>query len=38
LKRMLRLLSAAAGEAPEAAAWYENERPGLGAAFARESQ
>jgi toxin ParE1/3/4 len=36
LKRRLRILAAAAEEAAEAAAWYENERPGLGAAFARE--
>lgn len=32
--RKLRILAAAAEEAAEAAAWYENERPGLGSAFA----
>jgi toxin ParE1/3/4 len=33
--RTLRILEAAANEAAEAAAWYENERPGLGAEFER---
>ena len=31
--RMLRIHAAAAEEAAEAAAWYEKERPGLGADF-----
>ena len=31
--RVLRIHAAAAEEAAEAAAWYENERPGLGADF-----
>ena len=31
--RRLRIHAAAAEEAAEAAAWYENERPGLGAEF-----
>lgn len=31
--RRLRILGAAAEEAVEAAAWYEQERPGLGIAF-----
>jgi hypothetical protein len=33
--RLLRIHAAAAEEAVEAAAWYENERPGLGADFER---
>jgi len=33
--RVLRIHAAAAEEAAEAAEWYENERPGLGADFAR---
>jgi len=33
--RQLRILAAAAEEAAEAAAWYESERPGLGADFQR---
>lgn len=33
--RVLRIHSAAAEEAAEAAAWYEKERPGLGADFER---
>lgn len=33
--RTLRIHEAAANEAAEAAAWYENERPGLGAEFER---
>lgn len=33
--RKLRIHEAAANEAAEAAAWYENERPGLGAEFER---
>ncbi len=32
--RTLRIHAAAAEEAAEAAAWYENERPGLGVEFA----
>ena len=31
--RVLRIHAAAADEAAEAAAWYEKERPGLGADF-----
>ncbi len=31
--RITRILDAAAGEASEAAAWYEHERPGLGVKF-----
>jgi len=34
LIRTLRIHAAAAEEAAEAAAWYENERPGLGGEFA----
>ena len=33
--RILRIHAAAAEEAAQAAAWYENERPGLGADFER---
>jgi toxin ParE1/3/4 len=33
--RKLRILAAAAEEAAEAAAWYEMQRPGLGAEFER---
>lgn len=33
--RKLRILAAAAEEATEAAAWYEMQRPGLGAEFER---
>ena len=33
--RVLRIHAAAAEEAAEAAAWYEKERPGLGADFER---
>jgi toxin ParE1/3/4 len=33
LRRSLRIHAAAAEEAAEAAAWYEKERPGLGADF-----
>ena len=33
--RVLRIHAAAAEEAAEAAAWYEKERPGLGAEFER---
>ncbi len=33
--RALRIHAAAVGEAVEAAAWYERERPGLGAEFER---
>jgi hypothetical protein len=33
--RVLRIHAAAAEEAVEAAAWYENERPGLGVDFER---
>src|SRR5258706_7064840 len=33
LMRALRIHEAATDEAAEAAAWYERERPGLGAAF-----
>jgi len=33
LSRVVRVLEAATAEATEAAAWYENEQPGLGSQF-----